>query len=338
MRASTELAARTLQIAPEAWTATVDAARAALVPARDVDAEIARGVAALASAFAPRNPHAAAAPADAAPVPCVACGAWAVRPWRARRPAIVYGRCERCGHAALFDADEASLQARYADADYYRARTADNVGYDAYEREAAYREAKGARLVEKLGAAGALLEVGSGFGYTRAAAARAGWRTAGVDLNPHAVAEAARRYGLATFQGTLAGALAAPTSGVARGAFDVVLYQFVLEHVTDPAAELALAREALAPGGRVALLVPSAEAAEIDAFGAAYRSFRADHLHLFTRASLSVLCDRAGFAAPAVESGCNLHLLGDVLSPTALTHLYATGRGPDLFVLAERSP
>ena len=152
------------------------------------------------------------------------------------------------------------------------------------------------------------------------------------------MSEAARRYGLETHHGTLGEALASPASGIAAGTFDVALYQFVLEHVVDPVAELALAREALAPGGWLVLLIPSMDAAEIDAFGASYRSFRADHLHLFSRASLAAALGRAGFALRDADSHCNIHLFQDLLSPRALERLYATGRGPDLFVVARRQP
>ena len=349
--AAPELAARTLQIAPEAWRATLETYRARVLPApanESVDDEISRCLAVLAAAFADHNPHAAPSPVATTLSTCPACGARAVRPFIARSPSMIYGRCGACGHGVLLDGDiddaarTDAIRARYADVNYYRARAADGAGYDSYDRENAYREAKGARLIERIGAhtppSRALLEIGSGYGYTRIAAARAGWTTTGVDVNRNACDEAAHRYDLATFCGTLADALATPGSGITRGAFDVVLYQFVLEHVVDPAAELALAHAALKPGGRVALLVPSMEAAEIDAFGAAYRSFRADHLHLYSHASLAATFATAGFAAPTCESHCNLHLLGPFLSPAALNHLYASGRGPDLFVTAERLP
>jgi hypothetical protein len=78
------------------------------------------------------------------------------------------------------------------------------------------------------------------------------------------------------------------------------------------------------------------EAAEIEAFGASYRSFRADHLHLFSRTSLAVMLDRAGFVPYSAETFCNIHLLQEVLSPPALEHLYRSGRGPDLFAIAWR--
>ena len=369
------LVARTLQIAPEIWLATIAAFEARLPSAprgetaddeiADV-AEIDRRLAALAAAYRPLSPHEAAPPAAAAPRTCAACGRAGVAPSLARRsapqehvskaashprsarerltPDLVYGRCDRCGHGALLgDPAGAAARARYAGDDYFRVRDPGGAGYDGYAGEEAYRVAKGARLIERLRRASArpvrtLLEVGSGFGYTRVAAERAGLRTSGVDISAHAVREAARRYGLETFHGTLGEALASSGADFQRTSFDVVLYQFVLEHVADPIAELALAREALAPGGSLVLLVPSMEAAEIAAFGASYRSFRADHLHLFSRASLAAVLARAGFAVRELDSHCNIHLLRGVLSAPALDRLYASGRGPDLFVLAGRSP
>jgi SAM-dependent methyltransferase len=344
------LAARTLQIPVETWLATLAAFEARLpLPAagESADEEIERCLAALAPAYRARSPHKSPPPAAAPPRTCAACGMIRVRPLLTRRAPspggdIVYGSCDACGHGALWsDSNEAALRARYTDGGYYNARDAQGVGYDGYDAESLYRESKGARLIERAqramtSPAGTLLEVGSGYGYTRVAAGRAGWRTAGVDVSAHSVAEARRRYGLDTFHGTLGEALAASRSEVRRGAFDAVIYQFVLEHVADPVGELELAREALARGGWLVMLVPSMEAAEIAVFGGSYRSFRADHLHLFSRASLAAVLRRAGFSPREVDSHCNIHLFRGLLSEDALARLYATGRGPDLFVLARR--
>jgi SAM-dependent methyltransferase len=282
------------------------------------------------------------------PAGCPACGARRVRAAVARRPGpVVYGCCEACGHGVCWrgGALPGEAGARYSDPTYYEQRDARGVGYDDYGAEETYRMAKGARLVAALtgvaAAAGgrirSLLEVGSGFGFTREAARRAGLETGGVDLNPAARAQAARRFGLTTFAGDLAAALAAaPGSGVAPGAWDAVLYQFVLEHVASVDEELRSARRALAPGGWLALLVPSMEAVERTVFGASYRSLRADHLHLFSRASLRAFLGRAGFEIVRLESGCNLHLLRSFLAASALQRLYGEGLGPDLWCVARR--
>ena len=353
------LIARTLQIAPEVWRRTVADFAAQVpppVPGETLDGELLRCLPVLARAFRRLSPHVAPVPPalQAATGACPACETGVVRPLLARRAAsgnadvIVYGRCQRCGHGALLSGDhDGDVAAPYRQSAYYQVRDGAGVGYDDYAAEASYREAKGQALVARVRAHAAsvapaetvatLLEVGSGFGFTRLAAERAGIRTAGVDLNPYAVEACRARTGLHTFPGDLAGALAGPEPYAAAGTFDVVLYQFVLEHVADPIAELQLAHRTLRPGGWLVLLVPSMEAAEVDVFGSSYRSFRADHLHLMTRASLAAIAARAGFEPPRVDSHCNLHLLRGCVSEAALQHLYGTGRGPDLFVIM-RSP
>jgi len=340
------LIARTLQITPALWAGVVDDFRAAVPPAAEgetVDDECTRVLPVLARAFRARSPHEAAVPDGHPGATCPACGAGTVRPSLARAPGpLVYGRCAACGHGLLLTPGP-DVSAPYAGARYYTHRDAAGVGYDAYATEVAYREGKGAALMARLASASGdtvrrLLEIGSGFGYARIAAQRAGVISGGVDLNPEACKEARQRYGLETFCGDLAQALVASTSGIVAGAWDAVLYQFVLEHVRDPVAELTTARAALRPGGWLALLVPNMDAVEIDVFGAGYRSLRADHLHLMTRASLEAILRRAGFRLSTVESHCNLHLLRGFLSDAALADIYARGRGPDLWVLARSSP
>jgi SAM-dependent methyltransferase len=335
----------------EAELATGDSSELEL-PDSLLSGEARRRLCAFARAYRRHSPHEAPL-ASRSPAACPACSALAVRPSHARHAsrtavasppepvarALQYGRCDACGHGVLFDRDLALLERSYGSADYYQSRDGQGTGYDAYGNEAAYREAKAARLLARVSNATSrplrtLLEVGSGFGYTRAVAERSGLRTTGVDRNPHACDEAARRYGLATHTGTLASALADEGSGIRPGAADAVLYHFVLEHVADVAGELRVARRALGNDGRLVLVIPSMQAAELAVFSASYRSFRADHLHLFTRASLAAFLEVAGFELDVCESGCNLHLLHPCLSPAELDSLYASGLGPDLFVVA----
>jgi len=344
-----ELTARTLRITVDTWRSVLAEYRARVPPpvgAETPDEEIRRCLTALGPIYRRHDPREVPLPASMPGPLCPGCrrsGAEAAVGVTAR---LLYGRCPRCGHGVrLGDGawDESEVRERHSGAGYFRKRDAEGAGYDDYDREAQYREAKGARLIERLRALPppeirTLLEVGSGYGYSRVAAERAGIRTGGVDLNGEACREAARRYGLKTFQGTLAEALGAAPPPLPPGRWDAVLYQFVLEHVVDPVHELTVARQALRAGGWLVLSVPNMDAAEIDVFGPAYRSFRGDHLHLFTRASLTAMLEEAGFQLHLCESGCNLHLFGDVLSPGALAWLYQSGRGPDLFAVARRLP
>jgi SAM-dependent methyltransferase len=276
-------------------------------------------------------------PPRAAATRCPACGGVA-ESWLERR-ALLLGRCERCGHAVLLEGGAPpSLYER--EAYYQRVDPGTHAGYAAYEAEQVYREAKGARLLDRIERAAstratAMLEIGSGFGFTRCAAEARGIRTAGVDVNPHAGAAAKRLYGFGTHVGDLASALASGV--VARGAYDLVVAQFVLEHVVDPAAELACVVLALAPGGHAALVVPSADAAEIEVFGPSYRSFRADHLHLFSRRSLDSFFRGAGLELVELATEDNLHLLLGGFSRDELERdVYGAGLGPDIVAVATK--
>lgn len=311
------LVARTLRLEPSAWRDIV----ARWCEAGSAEAPESERLDDLTVALQPRAPASLTRP-------CLVCGATArccdddgVLRWL---------RCETCGHGALLD----GTAPRY-DAAYYATRSPTGVGYDAYLAEREYREGKGNALVTGLierhgGRPRTLLEVGSGFGFTRAAAQRLGLVTTGVDVNPAARDGAQALYGFETTVGTAS--TLKPTLH-----FDVVLYQFVLEHIADVRSELKTARQLSRDGGLVCFVVPSMDATERRVFASRYRSYRADHLHLFSRASVTRLLLEAGFDDVQLRSVCNLHLLRGFLSNAELDALYTRGDGPDLIVTA-RSP
>lgn len=328
-----QLILRTLGIDEERWSRTLDL----YVDLVSADLSVDARLSALARAFRDAGPLSPALP-DGASVSCVVCGANAVTAVVAK-PAdptpLVYGRCGSCGHGQRLAGP--NVDDIYQNANYYRQRSPDGTGYAAYADERQYREAKGACLLDfleqRLGSKPrSLLEVGSGFGYTLAAAAKRGWRTLGVDVNPEAARAARANYGFETLSATLEQALSERC--VTEGGWDVVLYGFVLEHLESPSTELRAAYRALVPGGCLALVVPNMEAVELDVFGASYRSLRSDHLHLFSARSLQRLVTEQGLDVVHLHSHCSLHLLRGFLDPAELETLYQEGRGPDLTVLA----
>ena len=328
---------RTLDIDEQTWAETLDRYADSVAGG----ASVAERLSALAEAFRPASRCAApSAPSETSI--CPACHAQALAPYIARRasseqPPIVYGRCSACEHGALLAG--ASSEGVYLGPEYYRSRRSDGAGYAGYAAEQSYREAKGDSLLDwiqrsaSLPAAPSLLEVGSGFGFTRRAAERRGYRTKGVDLNPFAAQAAGELYGFETVTGTLASALS--RGDVERRAWDVVLYQFVLEHIIEPGSELSRAAEALAPGGHLVIVVPNMATFELPVFGGAYRSLRADHYHLFSPASAAAYLRRAGLREVAHKTSCNLHLLRGFLAQEELAELYRVDRGPDLFLIAQ---
>lgn len=253
----------------------------------------------------------------------------------AKRPDIIYGVCSSCGHGVLLA--PRLDPAAYSGLSYYRQQGPDGVGYQNYAGEKAYRERKARRLLEWAAAdtyrpPGRFIEIGSGFGFTRKAAEDLGWRTEGVDLNPFARQAANELYGFETVTGNLHAALA---EGVVQPrSYDLVLYQFVLEHIPDPVAELCSAAQLLSSRGCLFLLVPSMVALELTIFGPSYRSLRADHLHLFSWRSLDLALYRAGLRRQRSSTECGVHLLSGFLDGGELANIYRQGSGPDMLILA----
>lgn len=328
------LIAATLGIDEAAWAQTLDRYAALVDPSSDVSERLRI----LAEAFRPSAPYAGDLP-ELAASSCACCEAREVRAMVVRKSGpstLVYGRCAACGHGQLL---QGAAEQPYVDARYYRERAGDGSGYPDYASERAYREAKADALLSSLEADGfrarSLLEVGSGFGYTRKAAERRGLRTAGVDVNPDAARGAQQLYGFETLVSTLGRALA--SAALREGAWDLVLYQFVLEHLADIRAELQHAARALAPGGRLVMVVPSMSSFELEVFGGSYRSLRGDHLHLFSPASLERFLSQAGLELVDIHGHCSLRLVRGFFEPTALSELYSAARAPDLTVVAQRT-
>ncbi len=331
------LAARTLSLEEPRWRQF----RAAFAHRCPLGTEsFAQRVRVLTELWQTFSPHASPLEKISPESDCPVCDA-TVQPIAARRrhnqAPLIYGACRGCGLGVLLQGGTAGTI--YQQASYYQHRDAGNAGYERYLAERAYREAKGRRLLQwmvnhaqrKLTT---LLEIGSGFGFTRAAAEQLGMVTAGVDVNPFAARMAAAIYGQTTFTGTLADASAA--TAIEPLHWDAVLYLFVLEHLPTPQEELFRAAQMLAPGGVLALVVPNMQALEREIFGASYRSFRHDHLWLFSVPSLQLLLERAGLTLIAAASECNIRLLSGFLTEQELNQLELDCRAADLLVLAER--
>ncbi len=134
----------------------------------------------------------------------------------------------------------------------------------------------------------ALLDVGAYIGVFVEVAAAAGWRAQGVEPSAWAAAEAQRR-GLAVHAGTLASVDLPPAS------FDVVTLWDVIEHLSDPAAELACARRLLRPGGWLVAHTMDISAPIARLMGARWPWLMDMHLFYFDRRTLPAMIAERGF-------------------------------------------
>jgi len=142
------------------------------------------------------------------------------------------------------------------------------------------------------------LDLGCGDGTFTALLREAGAEPIGVEVAEAALCRArsehpALEFRLAAIDGPLP---------VEDGAFDLVWASEVIEHVGDTAGWLSEVRRVLAPSGRLLLTTPSHGRLRI-AMGGIERFSEplGDHLHLYSRRSLTELLVEFGFGAVEVR-------------------------------------
>ncbi len=137
-----------------------------------------------------------------------------------------------------------------------------------------------------------LLDVGSGLCVFAARMKESGWEATVLDLDERLIEHARQVAGVPGKVGDI-------TTIGGLELFDVVTFNKVLEHVPDPVAMLHSSSRLLAAGGFVYVEVPDGEAAVSS--GKEREEFLLGHIHVFSRKSLELLIERAGFQAVEIE-------------------------------------
>ncbi len=144
--------------------------------------------------------------------------------------------------------------------------------------------------VHKFKTAGALLDVGCGYGFFMDLAEKNGWKTTGVELSPAGARFARENFGLDVFAGDITEA------GLADKSFDLISLQHTLEHIPEPLDMLMTLRGKLKDDGILAIAVPNAHSlaarwAKINWVCLSERT----HLFHYTKNTLRLLLEKTGF-------------------------------------------
>jgi len=211
---------------------------------------------------------------------------------------------------------------------YFEGGSAGAGGYGQYAAQSGWRLEKAARQLRELQTItgvtkGRALDLGSGYGYFRAALRDAAFEHEGIEISKHARQVAESLFGFATLSGTLE-----DHEAKLDGRYDLITLWDVIEHVADPVALLTRVAACLAPGGAVAIKTPNLDCPEADVFGPDYHSLKREHLVYFTPKSLEQAARLAGLHTTRVCS--TSHLLAGFVGSERTREWEESGRGADI--------
>ncbi|MEA2157581.1 MAG: hypothetical protein QOE11_3721 [Solirubrobacteraceae bacterium] len=214
----------------------------------------------------------------------------------ARLADLPFVACPACGLQQRHDRGAAAVQTHYAAGGYEDDRSqtyASDAELADRRRDARVRLA----FIRPSAPRGRLLDVGAAGGAFVAEARDAGYEATGVEPSPAFAAFARERLGVDVQTGTI------EDSELDPGSFDVVCMWHVLEHLHEPAATLARVRDALRPGGVLAVEVPNAGSTIARAMGRDWPMLEPEvHVAQYTAAALEAVMRSAGLEPVAVSA------------------------------------
>lgn len=248
-------------------------------------------------------------------VRCNLCGADDTRPV-ALIDQLNIVRCNRCGLTYVNPRlEQSELQQIYTESYYDHDGIVNGLeffGYDDYiadEENIKLTFAGRLKTIEKFTGPGRLLDIGCATGFFLALARDHGWQVVGTEVSSFSAGYARDKLGLDVRLGTLR------ALEFAAGSFDTVTMWDVLEHVTDPMAELSEVARILRTGGTISIITPDAGSLVARVLGDRWEEYRRvrEHVYFFSRRTLSQMLRQVGFDILKVESAGKIFYLGPAL-------------------------
>jgi len=197
--------------------------------------------------------------------------------------------------------------------------------------EAAYRRRQHGEVARWLAGRrprrGRLLDVGCGAGDLLAVLRADGWSVQGVEPQALGAARARGEHQLDVLTGRF------EDVRLPEGAFDIVVFSGVFEHLHDPVAALRRARALLAPGGLVAVLfLPMLDSPEARLLGPRWMALDLPrHLTHFEEVTFTVMAAKAGLDVAGRETYSRRHnpaqLVGSLMPRLQKHRFYAAEDG-----------
>tara|TARA_B100000674_G_scaffold479293_1_gene477511 strand:- start:11188 stop:12027 length:840 start_codon:yes stop_codon:yes gene_type:complete len=142
-----------------------------------------------------------------------------------------------------------------------------------------------------------LLDIGSGLGVFPGRMVEKGWDCTALDPDPSATKMIQE---LVDCKVVTQDFLRAENEELSTEKFDLITFNKVLEHVSEPKNMLTRASKLLMPGGIIYFEVPDGEAAIVE--GPEREEFYIEHLHVFTTISSGLLAKAAGLKTVNINS------------------------------------
>jgi SAM-dependent methyltransferase len=226
-------------------------------------------------------------------VPCYLCGR-TDGPVLVDDPPFQVRSCAGCGLGYVTPRIKAERIQEIYDLGYFTSESAGGFGYASYAADApgylrTFR--KKVRIMRRFVPSGRVLEVGCAAGFFLAAAKEAGYEGHGIEVSGSILAHARDVLKLENlFQGTMAQYRGTPKS------FDAIAMWDVIEHLADPLADLARARELLKDTGFLFVQTQDVDSLARRVLGAKWPHFKQlEHIYHFSKKTITKLLDRAGF-------------------------------------------
>ena len=248
--------------------------------------------------------------AEATLFACPICASHEAR-WAAETKEFRVARCAKCGHGYVWPLPADDLVAAiYQKEEYYQGGT-NTIGFRDYASLEPARKRMYGRHLKRIEAeieTGLMLDVGCATGDFLKAARDRGWQVLGAD--PSAARHRVVAGGIRLVGSTVHDADVDP------GTLDAVTFWDVLEHVSNPVADLTRARKLLRPGGVLAVTVPNSANMLARVSGHRWFGYKTagEHLHFFTALSLREAFRKAGLTVRMRRSTtwtCTLGFVAD---------------------------